>query len=370
MDQEFYDTLGVGKSATATEIKKAYRKQAMKYHPDRNPGDKEAENQFKAAAEAYEVLSDSQKRQIYDQYGKAGLQGGQGGGQGGFEDMFSGFGDVFGDLFGFGGSGRREHNSASQGADLRYDLTISFMDAVHGTEQEVTLNKRDTCWTCEGSGLRPGYKPETCTTCRGSGQVTRSQGFFRVQTPCPECRGQGQVITEPCADCNGAGLIHKDKTVSLKIPAGVDNGARMRLRGEGEGGRRGGPAGDLYVVIQVEPHEFFQRDGNYIYCEYPLSMSQATLGCTVDIPTINGETPFTFPKGTQPKQSFKIQGQGVPSLRNNSTGDMIIEAKVHIPEKLTKRQKELLEEFAEIEEAKNSDDGFFSRLFKGNDHDK
>lgn len=368
MDQEFYETLGVDKSATANEIKKAYRKKAMKYHPDRNPGDSEAEDKFKAAAEAYEVLSDSQKRQRYDQYGKAGLQGG-GGGQGGFDDMFSGFGDVFGDLFGFSG-GRREQHGPTKGADLRYDLTITFMEAVHGTEKEVTLNKRDTCWTCEGTGVRPGYQPETCSTCRGSGQVTRSQGFFRVQTPCPECRGQGQIIKEPCGDCNGAGLVHKDKTVSLKIPAGVDTGARMRLRGEGEGGRKGGPTGDLYVVINVQSHEFFQREGEYIYCEYPLSMAQATLGCTVDIPTINGKTSFTFPKGTQPGQSFKIPGEGVPSLRNRSTGDMVIETKVIIPEKLTKRQKELLEEFEEIEKAKDSDDGFFARLFNGGKHDQ
>ena len=368
MDQEFYETLGVGKSATTTEIKKAYRKKAMKYHPDRNPGDLEAENKFKAAAEAYEVLSDSQKRQIYDQYGKAGLKG-SGGGQGGFEDMFSGFGDVFGDLFGFGG-GRHEQNGPTKGADLRYDLTITFMEAVHGTEKDVTLNKRDTCWTCEGSGVRPGCQPETCTTCRGTGQVTRSQGFFRVQTPCPECRGQGQIITDPCADCNGAGLVHKDKTVSLKIPPGVDTGARMRLRGEGEGGRKGGPTGDLYVIINVEAHEFFQREDNYIYCAYPLTMAQAALGCTVDIPTINGESSFTFPKGTQPGQSFTLQGEGVPSLRNNSTGDMIIETKVIIPGKITKRQKELLQEFTEIEEAKDSDKGFFSRLFKGSKHDQ
>jgi molecular chaperone DnaJ len=366
MDQEFYETLGVGKSATPNEIKKAYRKKAMQYHPDRNPGDTAAENEFKAAAEAYEVLSDSQKRQVYDQYGKAGLQGGAG--QGGFEDMFSGFGDVFGDLFGFGGT-RREQHGPVKGADLRYDLNITFMEAVHGTEQEVTLNKRDTCWTCEGSGVRPGYQPETCSTCRGTGQVTRSQGFFRVQTPCPECRGQGQIIKEPCGDCMGAGLVNKDKTVSLKIPAGVDTGARMRLRGEGEGGRKGGPTGDLYVIIHVQKHEFFQREGDYIYCEYPLSMAQATLGCTVDIPTINGETSFTFPKGTQPGQSFKIEGEGVPSLRNRSKGDMVIETKIIIPEKLTKRQQELLKEFAEIEAAKESDDGFFSRLFHGGKDD-
>jgi molecular chaperone DnaJ len=364
MDHDFYDTLGVDRSASAAEIKKAYRKLAMQHHPDRNAGDKEAEEKFKAAAEAYEVLSDTEKRKIYDQYGAEGLRSsGFRGGAGNFEDIFSNFGDVFGDLFGFGGS-RREQNGPAQGADLRYDLTIPFLDAIHGCEQEIAITKRDTCWTCEGTGVRPGHKPETCPMCQGSGQVTRSQGFFRVATPCPQCRGQGQVIKEPCHDCNGGGLVRKDKTVSLKIPAGVDTGARMRLRGEGEGGRRGGPAGDLYVVIHVEAHEFFERDGDRIYCRYPLTMTQAALGCTLDIPTVHGDTSFTFPKGVQSGQSFHLEGKGAPSLRTHKMGEMIVEAQVITPAKLTKRQVELLEEFAEIEAAKHTDEGFFSRLFK------
>lgn len=365
MEQDFYATLEVDRSASAAEIKKAYRKLAMKYHPDRNPGDREAEDKFKAAAEAYEVLCDTEKRQIYDQYGAEGLRSsGFRGGPGNFEDIFSSFGDVFSDLFGFGGGGRRDHNAPQQGADLRYDLTISFMDAVHGCEQEVEITKRDTCWTCEGSGVRPGYKPETCSMCHGSGQVTRSQGFFRVATPCPECRGQGQVIKEPCTDCRGGGLVRKTKTVSLRIPGGVDTGARMRLRGEGEGGRRGGPAGDLYVVIHVEPHDFFERDGERIFCEIPLSMTQAALGCTLEIPTVHGNTSFTFPKGVQSGQSFNLTGQGAPSLRSKNNGDMIISVKVITPTKLTKKQVELLEEFSAIEDAKESDSGFFTRLFK------
>ncbi len=369
MDQDFYQTLGVEKTASAAEIKKAYRKRAMKFHPDRNPGDTEAEENFKKAAEAYEVLCNEEKRQIYDQYGAEGLKNsGFRGGSGNFEDIFSNFGDIFGDMFGFGGS-RRDHNGPMQGADLRYDLTISFMDAVHGTEQEIDITKRETCWTCEGTGVRPGHKPQTCATCRGTGQVSRSQGFFRVATPCPDCQGQGQVITAPCADCHGGGLIRKTKKVSLKIPAGVDTGARMRLRGEGEGGRRGGPSGDLYVVIHVDQHEYFQREGDIIYLLFPLSMSQATLGCTIDIPTIHGETSFTFPAGTQPGQSFTIKGEGAPSLRTKGNGNMIIESKVLIPEKLTKKQVELLNEFAKIEEAKNSDEGFFSRLFKKVTHE-
>lgn len=369
MDHDFYQTLGVERNATGAEIKKAYRKQAMKYHPDRNPGDKKAEEKFKLAAEAYEILCDENKRQIYDQYGAEGLRNsGFSGGQGNFEDIFSNFGDIFGDLFGFSG-GRRDSNGPAQGADLRYDLTISFMDAVHGTEQEIEITKRETCWTCEGSGLRPGHKPQTCGTCRGTGQVSRSQGFFRVATPCPECQGQGQIITDPCNDCHGGGLLRKSKKVSLKIPAGVDSGARMRLRGEGEGGRRGGHSGDLYVVIHVEAHEYFQRDAETIYLQFPLSMSQAGLGCTLDIPTIHGKSSFTFPPGTQPGQTFTLKGQGAPSLRRKGNGNMLIETKIIIPEKLTKKQVELLTEFAEIEDAKHSDEGFFSRLFKKVTHE-
>jgi molecular chaperone DnaJ len=258
MARDYYEILGVSQSAGADAIKKSYRKLAMKYHPDRNPGDSEAEQAFKECTEAYEVLSDDRKRRIYDTYGHEGLRDSGYRGPGNFEDVFSGFGDIFGDLFGFGSSrsGSRR-NGPVAGSDLRYDITISFMEAVHGVTKEVELTRPDTCWTCEGSGCRPGYQRQTCPACNGRGQVVRSQGFFQVSSTCPQCQGEGSIITEPCDDCRGTGLVGKTKRVSIKIPAGVDSGARMRLKGEGEGGRRGGEAGDLYVMISVEPHEFF-----------------------------------------------------------------------------------------------------------------
>ncbi len=366
MDTDYYTTLGVAKSATTEEIKKAYRKLAMKYHPDRNPDDKEAEEKFKSAAEAYEVLRDLEKRKIYDKYGQEGLRSSGYSGPGNFEDIFSSFGDIFGDLFGFSGGSRQRSQGPVPGNDLRYDMTIPFMDAVHGVEKEVEITKRDTCWTCEGRGIRPGCKNKPCTSCQGTGQVTRTQGFFSVRTPCPDCRGQGEIITDPCADCHGSGLVSKKKKVSLKIPAGVDTGARMRLRGEGEGGRKGGPSGDLYVVIHVEPHQFFQREGDLIYAELPMSMIQAALGCTLDIPTINGEKSLKIPKGTQPGQTFQLKGEGVHSLRGHGRGDMVVEAKIVIPKKLSKKQEELLEEFAELETGKDDhSEGFFKKLFSG-----
>ncbi|MDH3393448.1 MAG: molecular chaperone DnaJ [Desulfobulbaceae bacterium] len=363
----YYKTLGVERSATADEIKKSYRKLAMKYHPDRNPDDKEAEDNFKIAAEAYEVLGDSEKRKVYDQYGFEGLQNTGYSGPGDYNDIFSHFGDIFGDLFGMGGGGGQRRQGPSQGADLRYDLQISFMEAVHGVEKELEITKRDTCWTCEGSGLRPGHEPQTCSTCQGRGQVIQSQGFFRLSTTCPHCHGQGQIVTDPCTDCGGAGLVRKTKKVSLKIPAGVDTGSRMRLQNEGEGGRKGGPAGDLYVIIHVEAHEFFSRHGNDILCRIQLPMVQAALGCKLDIPTIHDTTKLKIPAGTQSGDSFRIDNEGVPSLRTRERGDMIVEVSVQTPEKLNKRQKELLKEFGEIE-AKNRDskdeDGFFKKLFQ------
>ncbi len=366
MEQDYYTILGVGKSASADEIKKAYRKLAMKYHPDRNPDDKEAEDHFKETAEAYEVLGDLEKRKIYDRYGADGLRSSGYSGPGNAEDIFSSFGDIFGDLFGFGGDRQQARRGPSPGNDLRYDLSISFMDAVHGTSKEIDVTKNETCWTCEGSGIRPGHKSETCPGCQGRGQVTRSQGFFSVRTTCPQCQGQGEIVTEPCDDCNGNGLVAKDKTVSLKIPAGVDTGARMRLRGEGEGGRKGGPSGDLYVIIHVEPHEVFQRDGSLIYCQLPLDMAKAALGCTIDVPTIHGKESLDIPAGTQPGDRFTLRNQGVPSLRGGSKGDMIVEIKVIIPRKLNKQQKELLKKFSENSpDGEESHEGFFNKLFKG-----
>jgi molecular chaperone DnaJ len=352
----------VSRDASGDVIKKSYRKLAMKYHPDRNPGDDEAEACFKEAAEAYEVLSDPQKRQIYDTYGHEGLKNTGYSGPGNSGDIFSNINEMFGDLFGFGGrSRRRDPNAPVQGDDLRYDLEISFMEAVHGVEKEVEITKRETCWTCEGSGARPGHKPQTCPTCNGRGQVIRSQGFFQVSSTCPQCHGSGQIVNEPCADCTGQGLVNQKKTVKLKIPAGVDIGSRMRLSGEGEGGRRGGPAGDLYVIIHVRDHEFFLRDEQTIFLRYPLPMVRAALGCEVEVPTIAGTSQLKIPAGTQPGKRFTLRGEGVPHLRGGRKGDMIVEVQVQTPENITKKQKILLREFEGL--SKDEDEGFFSKLF-------
>jgi len=367
---DYYETLGVLNGASQDEIKKCYRKMAMKYHPDKNPGDKQAEEKFKTATEAYEVLSDPQKRQIYDQYGIDGLKNTGYRGPGSAEDIFSSFGDIFEDLFGFGsgGSQQQRRQGPSQGADLRYDLTIPFMDAVHGVKKEIEINRPDTCWTCEGSGIRPGCQSQKCSACGGRGQVIRSQGFFRMSTTCPQCQGAGEMITDPCQDCSGKGLVNKKKKVSLTIPAGVDTGARMRLQGEGQGGRKGGRPGDLYVIIHVEEHEFFERDGQNIYVKLPISMVQAALGSKLDVPTIHGSKAISIKKGTQTGETITLQSEGVPSLRGYGRGDMIVVFKVMTPTNLSKEQKDLLKKFAEI--SKNSkdsleeeDSGFFQKLF-------
>ena len=364
MELDYYEVLGVSRSASQDEIKKAYRKLAMKFHPDRNQGDKESEDKFKQSTEAYEVLSDSNKRQIYDTYGHEGLK--SRGYQGpDFEDIFSSFGDIFGDIFGFGRTDtRRSKHGPIRGADLRYDLSVSFMDAVHGVAKNIEIERPDTCWTCEGTGLRPGYKPVPCTTCHGRGQVVRAQGFFRMSTTCPHCRGEGEIIKDPCSDCDGVGLVKSKKKVALKIPPGVDTGAKMRLQGNGEGGRKGGPAGDLYVIIHVEPHEFFQREGDLIYCRYPIDFDQAALGCNLEVPTIHGTQNLKIPKATKTGTRFALKNEGVPHLRGNGRGDMIVEVAIKTPQKLTKRQKELLQEFGELERRKeqDSEEGLLKKL--------
>ncbi len=367
MARDYYEILSASKTSNAGDIKKAYRKLAMKYHPDRNPDNKEAEALFKECTEAYEVLSDEKKRQIYDTYGHDGLKNSGYSGPGNFEDVFSSFGDIFGDIFGFGG-GREQarRDGPVQGNDLRYDLTITFMEAVHGVSKEVQLSRRDTCWTCEGSGCRPGYSKETCPSCNGRGQVIRSQGFFQVSSTCPQCHGEGQIVTEPCNDCGGSGLVEKSKKVAIKIPAGVDTGAKMRLRNEGEGGRRGGPPGDLYVVMYVDEHEFFKRQDDIIYCKFPVPMVKAALGGKVDVPTIHGKKTLDIPEGSQSGDVFRLPKEGVPRLRGRGRGEMVVELQVLTPTKLCEEQKEMLRNFENLcaEHGQNEEqEGFFSRLF-------
>lgn len=368
MSIDYYELLSVSRNADGSTIKKAYRKLAMKYHPDRNPDDKEAEARFKDCTEAYEVLSDERKKQIYDTYGHDGLKNSGYSGPGNAEDIFSSFGDIFGDLFGFGGGGRARarRDGPVAGNDLRYDVEISFMEAVHGVSKEVQLTRRDTCWTCEGTGNRPGHKPQTCPSCNGRGQVVRSQGFFQMSSTCPQCHGEGAVVTNPCNDCHGSGLVEKTKKVALKIPAGVDTGARMRLRGEGEGGRRGGTAGDLYVVVHVEEHEFFKREGDTIYCRYPIPMTKAALGATVEIPTIHGKKNLNIPAGSQSGELFTLRNEGVQNLRGRGKGDMVVELQVMTPTNLCDEQKKVLAEFDTLcikHGQHQEEEGFFKKLF-------
>ena len=349
--RDYYEVLGVDRNASDSELKKAYRKLALKFHPDRNPGDRAAEEQFKEAAEAYDVLRDANKRQIYDQYGHQGLEGSGFSGFGGFEDIFSSFGDIFEDFFGFGG-GRRSRSRVHRGSDLRYDMQLTFMEAVFGTEKKIDVEKAESCVDCEGSGAAPGTGVETCPQCGGSGQIGRSQGFFTVRTTCTQCRGQGQVIANPCSTCRGQGKVLARKKVSVRIPAGVDNGSRLRLTGEGEAGAYGGPHGDLYVFIHAENHEFFKRDDTNVLCQIPVSFVQAALGDTVSIPTLQGETELQIPKGTQPGDVFRVRGEGIPSLRNGHRGDQIVQINVKTPTNLNKKQVALLKEFASLEEGK------------------
>jgi molecular chaperone DnaJ len=344
--RDYYTILGVGKGATEEDVKRSYRRLAMRYHPDKNPGDKEAEEKFKEASEAYEVLRDPEKREIYDRYGHEGLSGTGFRGFSGFEDIFASFGDIFEDVFGFTGGTRRARTAARPGADLRYDLKISFMEAVGGCERDITIEKHENCGACGGNGAAPGSAPEICHRCRGMGQVSQSSGFFSISTTCPDCRGEGTRIKNPCPSCLGSGRTRASKQTHLKIPAGVDSGSRLRLRGEGEEGKLGGQKGDLYVFIHVEPHELFQRDGSDVYCQIPVSMTQAALGATLDIPTLQGEEKLKIPKGTQSGKIFRMKGKGIPHLRGFGRGDQIVQLVVKIPTHLNKKQEELLREFA------------------------
>jgi len=351
--RDYYEILGVARNATPEELKTVYRKLALKYHPDRNPGDKESEEKFKEAAEAYEVLHDPQKKAIYDQYGHQGLEGSGFSGFGGFEDIFSSFSDIFEDFFGFG-NGRRSQSRSQRGADLRYDLTLSFMEAAFGIEKEINLEKKEPCSACNGTRSEPGSHPEACRHCHGSGQLSRNQGFFTVRTTCHYCRGAGQTISHPCKNCRGAGQVIINKKVSVKIPAGVDSGSRLRLTGEGESGANGASSGDLYVFIQVEPHEVFERHENDVYCRIPISFVQAALGDKITVSTLNDRKSVEIPKGTQPGDLIRLQSEGIPHLRHNRRGDLIIQIAIKTPTNLTKKQESLLQEFTKLEKNKLS----------------
>ncbi|MDY6878975.1 MAG: molecular chaperone DnaJ [Desulfatiglans sp.] len=349
--RDYYEVLGVSRDAGSDEIKKAYRKLALQYHPDKNPGDKTAEEMFKEAAEAYEVLRDNEKRQIYDRFGHEGLEGRGFRGFSGFEDIFSSFGDIFEGFFGFG-STRGGRRRPRQGRSLRYDLELTLEEAFSGKEAEIVFEKQENCSTCDGSGMRPGSSAETCSTCQGRGQVIRSQGFFQISTTCPTCRGEGQMITDPCPECRGGGRILVKRNVSVKIPPGVDTGSRLRLRGEGEPGEHGAPPGDLFVVIQIRDHEFFVREEETLIGEIPISMTQAALGDRVVIPVL-GEDPeceLEIPQGTQPGDVIKVPGKGMPSLgASYRHGDLYVKILVKVPKKLSQDQRELLEAFAKTE---------------------
>jgi len=342
--RDYYEVLGVERGASEDDLKKAYRRLAMKYHPDRNPDDESAEEKFKEASEAYEILTDPEKRQAYDQFGHAGVDPSQGGGGFGFEGNFGDiFGDVFGDIFG-GGRGGRGANGAARGADLRYNMQLDLEQAVSGDTVEVRIPVLATCDDCDGSGAAPGTSPTTCPDCQGAGQIRVSQGFFSLQQTCPRCRGQGRIVTDPCRSCGGAGRKERSKTLSVKIPAGVDTGDRIRLSGEGEAGMNGGPPGDLYVQIDVREHPIFVRDGRNLYCEVPISMVDAALGGELEVPTLDGRVKLKIPAETQTGKMFRLRGKGVTQVRGGGIGDLLCKVVVETPVKLTDRQKELLQE--------------------------
>jgi molecular chaperone DnaJ len=370
--RDYYEVLGVGRGASDVEIKKAYRKLAKQYHPDVNPGDKSAEAKFKEVNEAYEVLSDPQKKSRYDQFGHAGVDpnsfGGAGAGFGDFD--FGGIGDIFESFFGGGGFGRssRSRSGPQKGADLKYSMEISFEEAAFGTEKEITVNRHETCTSCKGSGAKEGTSPTTCKHCGGTGQVQYKQNtpfgqFVNVKT-CDICRGEGKIIVDPCTTCNGKGKVRKTVKRKVSVPAGIDDGQTLSLRGEGDPGVKGGPNGDLYITINVRPHAIFKRQGNDVVCEMPITFTQAALGAELEVPTLDGRVKYNIQEGTQTGTIFRLRGKGIPYLRGNGRGDQYVKVEIDVPKKLNEKQKELLREFAEIsgDEACEKRKSFFDKM--------
>ena len=356
--RDYYEVLGVNKSAKKEEIKKAYRKLALKYHPDKNKDDKNAEEKFKEASEAYHVLSDEKRKVNYDQFGHAAFQGS--GGQGGFGnfDFSSSFSDIFEDVFGdfgFGNTGRSRSRTSKRGNDLRYDISINLNDAYNGIEKKINYTTYRKCKTCSGAGAKPGSKPSACNYCGGQGRIRSNQGFFTIQQTCPECSGEGEKITSPCNNCSGMGKTQTDEAVSVKIPKGVDEGTRIRLAGKGEAGNKGGSSGDLYLFVSIEPHNIFKRSEENLYYELPVSIADAALGTTVEVPSIDGgKTKIKIPSGTQGGKQLRLKGKGMPILRRNIYGDLYIRIITEVPTSLTKRQRELLSEFKNLEDTKSN----------------
>jgi molecular chaperone DnaJ len=360
--RDYYEVLGVARAATEAELKAAFRKLAMQHHPDRNPGDKDCEHRFKELNEAYDVLKDGDKRAAYDRFGHAAFE--HGGGHGFGSDFASTFADIFDDLFGMGG--RRSRGSGRErGADLKYTMEVSLEEAFAGKNAQIRIPTPVTCEACSGSGAKAGTRPRACPTCGGQGRIRHAQGFFTLERTCPACQGRGQVIEDPCPNCSGSGRVTRERTLSVNIPAGVEDGTRIRLAGEGEAGVRGGPAGDLYIFLSLESHQFFQRDGADLHCRVPISMVAAALGGSFDVPTIDGgKTKVKVPEGTQSGRRFRLQGKGMPVLRSKQVGDMYVQVVVETPQKLTKRQKDLLMEFEKMSshETQPESSGFFARV--------
>ena len=344
-NQDLYASLGVAKTASAEEIKSAFRKHALKYHPDRNPGDKQAEEKFKELSRAYEVLSDPEKRASYDRFGLDGLNSGAGyhGAEGGFSDVFS---DIFEDFFGGSGASQRRTQRAARGSDLGSEVELEFMEAVRGCEKKVPVQREEVCRTCAGQGAAPGTQKKVCNTCRGAGEILASSGFFSIRRPCHSCAGQGSIIEKPCGSCRGSGREVTERTITVKVPAGVDTGMRLRVSGEGEAGHKGGSRGDLYVDILVEAHEIFKRSGSDILCEVPISFAQAALGADIEVPTLDGTTTLKVPAGTQTGKTFRLKGKGIASVKGDGTGDEHVRVVVETPTNLNAKQKELLSQFA------------------------